>query len=189
MNHRSLLMVFLAAVVLVITTAFTSSCFDIKYANDPTADTPGYRLFTGKSEDLRFSFEYPDEWRRVTKGVILSTRISRWVFIYPDGYSVVRVGSQVTSADGGDFADAGELIEHILDIASTQHIMDPDFQILNRDKAPLGQVEGEEVIYSFQHWTTDQLDYAAPLILLQKPVVARDLVADYGGRIYCYWEV
>jgi hypothetical protein len=174
---RRLWLLITFAVALVITTAFTSSCFDLTYANDPTADTPGYRLFTGKSEDLRFSFEYPDEWRRVVRGII---GLSRSVYLIPYDYfySRVIVRSETTSANDGDFADAGELIEQILDVPSES----PEFKILSHGVASLGQAEGEEVIYSFRPQREPY--YLLPEFLYDQLVVTRDLVADYGNRIY-----
>jgi hypothetical protein len=166
----------LVIVAVITVTSILGTCsappFPILYENDPTAKTQGYRLFKGSTgEGVRFSFEYPVMWKR--QNVIENSTL-----LIPDKYSYIRVGAVATSAKGGDFADAEELIERILDVPSKS----PEFQILSRSYTPLGQTVGEEVIYSFRLQAVPY--YLPPPILSNRLVVARDLVVDYRNSIY-----
>ncbi len=182
MFGRRLLSISVAlSLLLVVVTLFASCGPRITYADDPAADTPGYKLFTGKVDGFRTSFEYPETWRRVESGLTSADKTERWAAFLPDDYSDLYIRSKLTTVNGGDFTGANEWIEHVLAAESTY----PDFQIISRGEAQIGLSRGEEAICSFKLRGINGLDYQPPSVLFVQPlVVAHDLAVDHNGRIY-----
>jgi hypothetical protein len=165
---RSLKILRVAAILTVTLLILPSSC------EDPIG-SPESRLFTGRTEGFRISFEYPDTWRR---DEVYKYDAYRVISLYSSGLTV-SVSSDVTANNGGDFADASELIQTHAGYDSWR----PEFQIISRSKTQLGQVEWEEVIYScrFIH----NLDpHLPPNTVVDYIGINRSLATDHQGRIY-----
>ena len=173
MRYRYLVLLLL---VVVIITPTVSSCGFPWDASDPVSNTSGYRLFTGKDEGFRVSFEYPDTWRR--KG-IEKYDSSIGVRLILSDTSSIHVSSYMSSNGGGDYENAGELIPDLLNIYSER----PEFQVLSYTTVRLGQVEGEEVIYSYR-FIVESDPHLSPETVIDKMVIGIILAADYKGRIY-----
>jgi len=103
----------------------------------------------------------------------------RVIDLRPNETDTVSITSDVTAAKGGDFTNAGELVQHLLDLDSAA----PEFRILSRTRVRLGQVEAEEVIYSYRFVVKDD-PHLPPGTVINKVLVARELAVDYGERIY-----
>ena len=160
---------FIIALVSVATLVLTTSCLG---ATDPPAQTKGYRLYTGTVEGFRISFEYQNALYRKAVEIHDNDRI---VELYSDDFTI-GIGSEVTAASGGFYANAAELVEDLLNVASHS----PEFQVISRGKTWLGPVEAEEGIYSYR------LIMGPPFLTntIDSVDMKRIVAADYGGRIY-----
>ena len=168
-HRRGFLVLLLIAVAVVVGTIIACFCSYPHYTTDPPAKTAGYKLYTGRTQGLRISFEYPDTWRRQT---IEKHDTFRVVFFdYETGSG--SIGSDATAGEGGEFEGPNELIHYELDRDSSR----PEFDIMSLTKTRLGQAEGEEAIYSYR------LMLKSPTVI-DKIVVQRTLAAEYQGRIY-----
>jgi hypothetical protein len=147
---------------------------------DPDAKTEGYRLFIGNTEGLYISFEYPDTWRRDD-----IEKHDAWEYFYLLGCksSYMDISSDVNAANGGEFENARARLEDRLN--SFSNLFD-EFEILSRGKVLLGNVEGEEAVYSYFFVNYPNLDWhpGAPPLGPDKYVIHRLLAVDYKGRIY-----
>jgi hypothetical protein len=112
-----------------------------KLVTDPESNTPGYKLFEGKKNGFRISFEYPDSWGRVS--LATSGNYNYMPLLPPD--SSVIIDSVTNKNKGGDYIDASDLIQSKLDSKSRQTYL----KILSRNKIQVGQGEGEEVTFSY----------------------------------------
>lgn len=167
-RNRSLLLMLSA--ILAVTLPLVSSC---GLFGDPSAKTEGYKLFTGRSEGLSISFEYPETWNR--DPYIESHEKSYTLSIY-SGNSITGVNSNVNATHGGDYENAHALLQDQLDSFSKSL----DFKLLSQGKSLLGKVEGEEVTYS---WRLEFLDEHTGR-QTDKAMVEKHLAADYEERIY-----
>ena len=162
--------ILLSLLAMILSTIMASACYGLHSVTDPDSKTPGYKLFTGRTGGVRVSFEYPNTWRRISADGLV-------YLVSQDSY--VTVCSVANKSEGGNYADAGELTQHWLDSWSTA----PEFRVLSRGKAQLGQAEGEEVMYSRRFQGSDP---HAPLVPIElgEIAVTRTLDVDYKGRIY-----
>jgi len=175
--HRNLKLLFIFTVVLAMAMPLISSC----WLPDSQAETPGYRLFTGRTEGLRISFEYPEMWRRKD---IEKHDAFEDLRLLSDNSAYVDISSDVNAAKGGEFENAHALLEDWLDSFSSEQ----EFEILSRGKALLGNVEGEEAVYSyfFVNYPNPDWHPGAPPLGPDKYVIKRFLAVDYKGRIYSF---
>jgi len=159
------------------TVPLLSSCSGLlHYVTDPQAKTPGYRLFTGHTEGLRISFEYPDTWKRLSIEKYDAFELLR---IDDENSASINVVSDVNAANGGEFENAHTLLQHYLSHESDS----PTLKILSQGKVLLGNVEGEEVSYS-SRFTAEHMPGKPADYIVDKVVIWRYIVVDYKGRIY-----
>lgn len=167
--------VLLSLLTMILCTITVSGCYGLRSLNDPESETPGYKLFTSKKigglvSGVRIRFEYPDTW----SASLGEAMVYLWS---QDSYVIVE--SDYNSRKGMDYANAAELTEDWLDWVSTE----PEFQLLSRAKAQLGQAQGEEVMFSYLFHGSDP---HVPLVPIDSGTTAitRSVIADYKGRIY-----
>jgi hypothetical protein len=170
MKRRGLIAVFLIAIVAVILSILASSC---GWAIDPHSKTPGYRLYTGRTDGFRVSFEYPDVYSRYL-GIEKDKTSASINLYYETDHSIIGVVSYVNTANGGHLEDAHAAVEHYMEVVSK----DPEFQILSQKDISLGGATGEEVICSSRQDST----HAVPPV--SRIAMQRFLAVDYGKRIY-----
>ena len=173
--HRNLMLVLKFIFVLVMIVPVVSSCQQA---------APGYKFFTGRTEGLRISFEYPDTWRRKVFEKHDAFENSR---LQSDNSAYVDISSNVNAANGGNFENAHARLEDWLDSFSSQQ----EFKILSRGKMLLGNIEGEEAVYSYfdRSGSIPFLDYHQGMTYSPLPdryVIKRFLAVDYKGRIYSF---
>lgn len=163
--------------IMLITTA--SSCTLLNdLVGDPPAKTSGYRLFTGRTDGLRVSFEYPDSWQRRS---LKKYDTYRALSLEVSPKVKVNIDSDVNIANGGRYEDAAQLIQHYLNISSGNI----DFRVLSHTKVNLDRVKGEELIIIFR-FLNNVLDPHLPpgIRLFDEPQIERHFITDHRGHIY-----
>jgi hypothetical protein len=125
--HRRVVNLSLLTFVTIFTMAF-SSCGYPSYVTDPASKTQGYRLFTGRTDGFQISFEYPNTW---TRQVVENSEKLKTVNFQPP-FASMSVSSYVTIANGGDFSNADELIQHEIDLNLNKEFPAPEFKIISQ---------------------------------------------------------
>ena len=173
--HYRILVYCLIAVTLGIITTFGNACNIHSVVSDPASDTPGFKLFKGTTKGFRISFEYPDSWDRVSVD-----RVGTYSYmpLLPTDCSVI-INTDAKKSKGGTYSNSSEAIQHGIDSESTL----TDFTILKHDMIQLGQVEGEELMYSYIYPGQDP---HMPVVYASsgETVIARKIVIDYQDYIY-----
>jgi hypothetical protein len=166
---------FLCVLVLVISILGLSSC-ELIYVGDQKANTPGYKTFEGKDEGFRIRFEYPNSRKRNS---IEKYNGSIWVSFDGSKKLGLIVSSDLNKANGGQSTDAEAVIRHDLDNYSKA----PDYNLLSHQKIKLGQVECQEVIYTFRFIFDDQHAPRASSNT-DKNMLMRVIAVDKQARIF-----
>lgn len=172
---RRFMVLILLAVIVIVPTTIVSSCGFPSFVTDPAAKTPGYRLFTGRTEGFRISFEYPDTWQRQA---IYKYDTLRSIYLKSET-SKTYVSSDMSYPNEPGADNASDSVQRHLRDASRRE----EFQLLSHTKVHLGQAEGEELVYFYRLTVPPEFAYPRGTVI-DKLMVERYLAADYEGRIY-----
>ena len=137
----------------------------------PPEVTEGYIQFTGKTEGLPISFEYPAIYGNF--GLEKLGTLEK-LGLYDCHTARISISSDMNTANGGDYENAHARLMHELDIASNV----PEFQLIKQSERAIAGISGEELIYSVN------LESSVDIIPPIGKMTYRLVVADYKGRIY-----
>ncbi len=168
----------LAGIVLVLmfTETALTSCLPLLPGMDPDAPTAGYKVFTGRVDGFRITFEYPEGWTKTKFERYDEHADYRVQRFSPHGLSSLAVSSQTDTSGGGKYATASELVNSLLEADDNA----PEFHLISKSEPSLGQVAAYEVVASFRLQGKD----AHSTAVVDEIVVERRIGANYRGRIY-----
>jgi hypothetical protein len=175
---RRIGLVLILAIFISAVSSLSCSCLS---SNNSSTVTPGYTLFKGNTEGLMVSFEYPDSWvleasRSTSTGERMDLHFGSNLngFGFNSSIMVSSVPQSYSDPLAFHFKDASDLLKYeVSDVSSL-----PSFRSISSGGYMLGNIEGEEVSYSYLQ---------AYDLLLQRPfrnVIVRNVAADYKNRIY-----
>lgn len=176
--RRPRALVLLAGIVLVLmfTETALTSCLPFLPGMDPDAPTAGYKVFTGRVDGFRITFEYPQGWRKTRFDRYDGHGDFRAQNFSPYGGSSLYVSSQTNASSGGKYATAAQLVDTLLRVDSSSK----EFRILGQSELRLGQAAAIETTCSYRLQGKD----AHSTAVVDKVLIAREIAADYNGRIY-----
>jgi hypothetical protein len=167
--HRKIKLLLVFISVLAMTVLLISSCWLPHYVTDPHAKTPGYRLYTGRTEGLSVSLEYPDTWKRLSNEKYDTFELVR---LDNENSDSIDISSDLNAAQGGEYESAHALLQYCLNRDGGLL----EFRLISQGLVMLGEVEGEELSYSWR--------FKAKEVDIDKVVIQKYVVVDYEGRVY-----